>query len=166
MLRTKDVLGNAIDKTKCNNIYDTFYKDFKEQKEENKLPSTISLYLNLPKYILPKDFKLTNTNRCNAILESIQLVNELLDNTRISQYLPNENVNFGSRKRKKRKAVTKKKPVTKKKAVTKRKTAAKKKPVTKRKTAAKKKPVTKKKAVTKRKTAAKKKPVTKKKRKV
>ena len=120
---------------KCNNIYDTFYKDFKEQKEDNELPSTISLYLNLPKYILPEKFKLTNTNRCNAIIESIQLVNELLDNTRISQYLPNENVNFGSRKRKKSKAVTKKKAAAKKKPVTKRKAVTKKKPVTKRKAA-------------------------------
>lgn len=56
---------------------------FKEiMKEDN---TTVSMYLNLPGYTFDKS--ITSKNRCEAIGDSLHLVNDLLEKTKISQYV-------------------------------------------------------------------------------
>ena len=74
----------------CQNLYNAFKKAFEDVIANDKATgkeTTVSMYLNLPRFMFDSNDSETNANRCDAIADSLYFVNQLLKGTAIAQYI-------------------------------------------------------------------------------
>lgn len=122
-----------------NSCYNKMYNELKDLYEDDM--TTVSIYLNLPKFMLDTSIpsnKISNINRCMAIGDSLRLVQDLLEGTKIAGIINNQtadittcisatqtkyNVSFGRRvrKRKSKKTLKSQRKLVKKKVEDKKK---------------------------------------------